>query len=51
MGNVFLSGSVAISSGGSGASGIPPSICMALRKSQNGTSVSLKWRDPDDTTN
>ena len=35
----------------SGGSGIPPSICMALRKSQNGTSVSLKWRDPDDTTN
>ena len=35
----------------SGGSGIPPSICMALRKSQNGTSVSLKWRDPNDTTN
>ncbi len=38
--------------GGGGSSdgvGIPPSNCTALRKSKNGTTYSLKWRDPDDT--
>lgn len=29
--------------------GIAPSICEALTKTVSGTSVSLKWSDPDDT--
>lgn len=29
--------------------GIPTSICQAMRKSQTGTTVSLKWKDPNDT--
>ena len=31
------------------SSGIPTSICTALRKYQNGNNVYLKWKDPDDT--
>lgn len=49
MGTVFFSGGGSGAVATSGAVGIPPSICMAMRKSQTGTSVSLKWRDPDDT--
>ena len=35
--------------GGSDVVGIPPSNCTALRKKVNGSTVALKWRDPDDT--
>lgn len=31
------------------SSGIPTSICMNLRKYQNGDKVYLKWKDPNDT--
>ena len=31
------------------ASGIPPSICTALRKTKANNKVYLKWKDPDDT--
>lgn len=47
MGNVFFSGA------GTGVvsvlSGIPTSICTNLSEVRNGTKVTLKWKDPDDT--
>ena len=55
MGIVYLSGSGTVSTTGgttttsSGAEGIPTSICTNLRKAQSGTTVSLRWRDPNDT--
>lgn len=36
-------------SGGSNSTGIPPSNCLNLTIKKNGTSVSLKWQDPNDT--
>lgn len=47
MGNVFFSGC------GTGVvsvlSGIPTSICTELTETRNGSNVTLKWKDPDDT--
>lgn len=35
--------------GGSSSGGLPPSICKSLRINIDGTSVSLKWQDPQNT--
>ncbi|MCD8025096.1 MAG: hypothetical protein LUE64_06130, partial [Candidatus Gastranaerophilales bacterium] len=48
MGTVYFSGSGSVSTS-SGAEGIPTSICTNLRKSQSGTTISLRWKDPNDT--
>lgn len=36
-------------SNSSGGGGLPPSICKNMTIKKSGTSVTLKWQDPDDT--
>ena len=49
MGNVFFSGSGSGSGTATSAAGIPTSICSMLRINKNGSNVTLKWKDPDNT--
>ena len=49
MGNVYLTGTGGGGGNNVSSGGIPPSICTALRKSENDGKVYLKWKDPDDT--
>ena len=49
MGQVFFSGSGSGSGSAGTSCGIPTSICKMLRYAKNGTNVTLKWQDPDNT--
>ena len=49
MGNVFFSGSGSGSSSATSSAGIPTSICSMLRINKNGSNITLKWKDPDNT--
>ena len=46
MSEVMITGR---SSGGSGGSGLPPSVCKNIMISKSGVNVSLKWQDPQNT--
>ena len=46
MGNATIIGS---GIGSNATGGLPPSICRNMTIKVDGTSVKLKWQDPDDT--